>query len=312
MRPTFLVTGATGLQGGATARELLAQNVTVHAFVRNLSKPAKTLEKLGAILFVGDYDNVPAIKAAIAGCTGVFLNPYPVFSDPYLQFRQAQNFITAAKAAHVKSMVVSTVIVANMHPQFLAQDQNYTLADYYGPKHAIEEAVRVAGFESYTILRPSFLVQNYLAPECEGHWPEFRKEKLISVYYLPGTRISYLDAYDVGKFGAVALLNPEKFDGQEIDLGSNSLTLEEVAQRIGAVAGLEIKTRYMTPEETSELDEGKSLRVRFQMFLKERPSVYEVDGEKLERYGIPLTPFDEVFERREEREALLTTLGVEG
>ena len=53
-----LVTGATGNQGGATARQLLSLNAQVHAPVRDVSSIAALgLQKLGAKLFEGDFDN---------------------------------------------------------------------------------------------------------------------------------------------------------------------------------------------------------------------------------------------------------------
>jgi len=74
MSAIFLVTGATGQQGGATARELLKAGVRVHALVRDTSKPAaKELEVLGVVLFQGDYDNVEAINKATVGVKGIFV-----------------------------------------------------------------------------------------------------------------------------------------------------------------------------------------------------------------------------------------------
>ena len=74
MSATFLVTGATGQQGGATVRELLKAGAKVHAFVRDPLKPAaKELEALGAVLFKGDYADVAAIERASAGVKGIFV-----------------------------------------------------------------------------------------------------------------------------------------------------------------------------------------------------------------------------------------------
>jgi len=74
MPATFLVTGATGRQGGATARELLKAGAQVHALVRNTSKPAaKELEALGVVLFQGDYSDKAAIEKASAGVKGIFV-----------------------------------------------------------------------------------------------------------------------------------------------------------------------------------------------------------------------------------------------
>ena len=53
-----LVFGATGTQGGAVARELLARGVPVQALVRHPgSERAKLLAEQGAQLVVGDLDD---------------------------------------------------------------------------------------------------------------------------------------------------------------------------------------------------------------------------------------------------------------
>ena len=71
---TYLVTAATGKQGGATVRELLVAGAKVHVLVRDASKPeAKALEALGAVLFVGDFANEEAITKATAGVKGIFV-----------------------------------------------------------------------------------------------------------------------------------------------------------------------------------------------------------------------------------------------
>ncbi len=54
---TILVTGATGQQGGATARHLLAEGYAVRALVRDPNSPgAQGLANMGAALVVGDMD----------------------------------------------------------------------------------------------------------------------------------------------------------------------------------------------------------------------------------------------------------------
>src|SRR5213080_5541062 len=70
---SILVTGATGHQGGAVARELLARGHRVRAMSR---KPegdaAQALAGLGAELVKGDLDDAESLKRAIQGTWGVF------------------------------------------------------------------------------------------------------------------------------------------------------------------------------------------------------------------------------------------------
>ena len=78
MAPIVLVAGATGKQGFATVRHLLAARAQVHALVRDPSSPASLeLVQLGARICPGTFDDLDSLKAAAAGTTAVFLNVTP-------------------------------------------------------------------------------------------------------------------------------------------------------------------------------------------------------------------------------------------
>src|SRR5262245_61406801 len=67
------VTGATGQQGGAVARKLLAEGWQVQALTRDGDKPAaQELKALGAEIVAGDMDNRAELDAAFKGVYGVF------------------------------------------------------------------------------------------------------------------------------------------------------------------------------------------------------------------------------------------------
>jgi uncharacterized protein YbjT (DUF2867 family) len=142
MTPSFLVTGATGRQGGSVTRELLSKGASVHALVRNPeSAAASAIQRLGAKIFKGDFLDITTIEKAAVGVTGIFLNPMMQLEPPDTQLQQAQNVIIAAeRSPTVKAIVVSTVIAANRHDEWLEKDPNYLLASFYGPKDAVEKA----------------------------------------------------------------------------------------------------------------------------------------------------------------------------
>jgi len=157
MSKTFLITSASGSQGGSTARELLKQGHKIHALVRDSSSAAAiTLQTQGAILFTGGFNDLLSIAAAIEGVDGVFLNTFPDFMDPDGEVRQAQNIVDAAKAAKtVKTIVVSTVHKAAELAELTALKPEYPfLKYYYARKAGVERVVTEAGFENWTVLRP--------------------------------------------------------------------------------------------------------------------------------------------------------------
>src|SRR3989442_14691537 len=69
----ILVTGATGQQGGAVARELLARKHTVRAMTRKPdSDAAKALTRQGAEVVKGDLNDAESLRRALQGAWGVF------------------------------------------------------------------------------------------------------------------------------------------------------------------------------------------------------------------------------------------------
>lgn len=72
-RNTVLVTGATGNQGGAVIRELLANGYRVKAMTRNpAGEAAKVLAAQGAEIIQADMDDPGSLEGALAGTWGVF------------------------------------------------------------------------------------------------------------------------------------------------------------------------------------------------------------------------------------------------
>ena len=297
---SFLVTGATGQQGGATARELLKHNVIVHALVRNTeSEASQELRRLGCVLFQGSYDDLPAVEAALKGVKGVFLNPMVNLADPDAEVRQASNIIRAAIATRkVETMVVATSFNTAKHRTWAEWDPEYVLSDYYSRKAAVEDAVRKAGFRHWTILRPAWLMHNYLPPSSWFHFPELETESTLATAYEPWTVMPHFDAYDVGKFAAAALLEPTRFDREEIELGNEHLTIEEVANLLTNASGKKVRARYRGTAEIREMAD----RVPTQGFhLIANELGLAVDAKALKKYNIPLTTFSQYFEKNKEQ-----------
>src|SRR5689334_16414376 len=102
-----LVTGATGRQGGATARQLLAKGWQVRVIVRDPNKPAaQALRQVGAEVVQGDYEDRASLDAATRGVYGVF-SVQAAFGDTEAQ--QAKQIADAAKAANVQHFVYTSV-----------------------------------------------------------------------------------------------------------------------------------------------------------------------------------------------------------
>ncbi|KAK7039623.1 NmrA domain-containing protein [Favolaschia claudopus] len=308
--PTFLITSATGRQGASTARILLAQGHKVHALVRDTTSPASLdLQSLGAILFGGGFDDVASINAAIKGVDGVFLNTFPNLQDPNGETRTAETFVAAARAAGtVKSFVVSTVFRANEQEDWSKLKDDFPfLSLYFTSKSGVEKVIRASGF-TYTILRPGWLMHNYIGFATSFHWPDYPTKRLITVSVPREWQLDHFDAADVGQFAAAALLEPERYRGKEIDLVSEWFTFDEVAKHLSDTIGAEVKVKYRTPEETAEARK-KLPTIERQLYASGGHEKTRPDASTLAAYGFRLTTFREFLER--EKSEIRKTVGID-
>lgn len=167
---------------------------------------------------------------------------------------------------------------------------------YYSRKFEIENAVRRSGLKFYTILRPSFLMHNYLEPLCMAHFPHYGMHTLDVAYPL-GTKTTHFDPHDVGRFAAAAPLDPGRFDRQEVELGNEQLTIEQVAEKLDHATDSGFDVNYLDAEQVAEMTEkAPALAIRL-WGLKE--NAYTNDPSALDQYGIPLTNLAE-FAKKEE------------
>ncbi|OIW26432.1 NmrA family protein [Coniochaeta ligniaria NRRL 30616] len=302
---TYLVTQATGMQSQWVIKHLLLAGVKVHAIVRNLEKVPPTLQDPRITLFQGESKNVEEVLRAAQGCKGVFLNTFPI---PGLEAQQAQAVIEACLKAGVESIVASTVTLANDKavlddPVTVAAD----LRDYFASKAVLEDLVRRANFKSYTILRPAIIDQDYMVPHSHYNFPELPTHGELVHCLNKGVGLPQTDAHDVGKYAAAALLDPAKFSGQEIDLVSEILTIEEARDIIAKVSGKDVRVRKRTPaeqEETLKTVFGQ----RFHLVANARDfySLAGVSKEVAAKFGIPPTSLEECLQR--EKDHLVASL----
>lgn len=247
----ILVTAATGPQGTGTVYHCLQAGHEVYALVRDPStEKAKALQQQGAKLVKGDFDEPASLEVAMQGMTAVFLN-LPVGTG----LESAKNVIAAARASPtVSTMIASTVVKAGEHESFPRWGPEYSSYDYWLTKDAVERAVREAGFKTWTIVRPAWLLQNLLPPMRDiVYFPGFDKDRTLRMAYTPEAKIAWLDSRDVGVVAAAAVSQPEKYSGRHIELAGDALTIQEVADKLGKFIGETVKLHYYTAEELAAL-----------------------------------------------------------
>jgi uncharacterized protein YbjT (DUF2867 family) len=291
---TILVTGATGAQGGAAARELLDAGYRVRFLTRKPdAQRSALLCKLGAQAICGDMEDPRSLAQAMRGVYGVFSVQVPDATGTDSERRHGKALVEAAREAGVQHFVHTSVCEAGHHTQFPRWGENYWWQKYWTDKWDVEEAVRNAGFARCTVLKPAFMMDNFADPKSRSMFPHLRQGEIITAL-LPSTRMQLIAADDVGAFARAAIADPARFDRQNIDLAAESLTMDEVAATLARLLRKPVRARSVSPEEAvaAGLFPGW---VRSQEWTN--AAGYRADIKALERYDVPLTPFATWVER---------------
>ena len=222
-----LVTGATGKQGGAVARELLTRGFRVRAVTRDTGKPdARKLAELGAEVVRGDLDDPESLRSALAGVGGVFA--VQNFWETGFE-REVQQGIALAELA-------SDVGVDHFVYSSVGSAHRKTGLSHFESKWTIEERIRALGLP-YTIFRPVFFMDNWETP-------------FLRAVILDGTLAQPLDpsrtfqqvaVADVGAFVAMAFADRDTWLGRELDLAGDELTMQQIADTFSRVIGRPVR-----------------------------------------------------------------------
>jgi uncharacterized protein YbjT (DUF2867 family) len=272
----ILVTGATGQQGGATARELLAAGHRVAAMTRNPdSEAARELAGMGAEIVQGDLNDEASLRSALAGKWGVFAVQNTWEAGVEGEEEQGNRIARLAKEAGVQHFVYASVGSA---------DQD-TGIPHFDNKYRIEETVRGLGFPSYVILRPVFFMENLSSPWFKPAIDEGN----LAIGMEPDTRLQMIAVEDIGKYGRIAFEQHEDLNGQALDIAGDALTPLEAAAKLSEAAGREI-THFQVP-----IEDVRSISEDFAAMLEWFDAVgYHVDIEgNADRFGVGPTPFED-------------------
>jgi uncharacterized protein YbjT (DUF2867 family) len=283
-----LVTGATGKQGGATARALLTAGEDVHAFVRDPDgSRAKDLAALGATLVVGNLDDPASLAAAMAGARGVFSVQTPDLADLMGdgEVRHARNLATAAAAAGVAQIVHTSVSGAARDEPIDEARWGAFMGHYWRSKAAAERAARDACVAHVTILRPSTFMENFVRPSF--YFADGTSDHLLVALDLDVVQ-PFVAVDDIGAAAAAAFADPARFDGVALELAGDLRTFREAAAILGEVLGTTI-----TVPESPEQARADGLADHFatsQQLMTTHPA--PARPEFARELGLPTTSFE--------------------
>ncbi|MCP2342194.1 NmrA/HSCARG family protein [Actinomadura rupiterrae] len=282
-----LVVGATGRQGGATARALLAAGTPVRALVRDpASVRARAVEALGAELVTGDLDDRTSVSRAAAGTRAVFSVQMPDLNGRGFEgeVAQAVNLIEGARDAGVAQFVHTSVSGAGQHVDWV-KDRWAWMEPYYAAKAGIQDRVRAAGFTYWTLIKPGFFMENF-HPREQIMFPRGIDGGLVSLLK-PATRLSLIAVDDIGTAAAAAIAAPERFHTVELELAGDLLTMSDIAEILSRVLGTELTAPDMTEQEATAA--GMPAMGFAQARVNEHPQ--PARPEYARDLGLPLTTF---------------------
>lgn len=214
----ILVTGATGMQGGAVIQHLRAKGFPVRALTRDLDTDAarKLRNETGIEVARGDFDDKASLLNALDDVYGVFSVQTPYGTNVDTEVRQGIAMIDAAHAAEVDHFIYSSVGSA---------DQN-TGIPHFDSKAKIEQHLRNTGMH-FTILRPVYFMEN---------WLRMREGMAQGGLKLPlkkETTLQQVAAIDLANFVSLAFEHSGKWQGRAVDLASDELFMDQTAETFG-------------------------------------------------------------------------------
>lgn len=215
---TIVVTGATGHQGGAVARHLLAGGWRVRALTRDpTSAKARALAALGAEVARGDMGDRVTLRPVFAGAHGVYSVQNPMIGGLAAEVRQGKNVADAAQEAGVAHVVYGSA----------GTDAPGTGVGSWDSKLAVEAHLRALGLP-LTILRPMALME---LMTDRAYYPAASTWHMMPKLMGEARPVGWLCADDLGAIAARAFADPAAFIGRELPLASD-------VQSIAACRGL--------------------------------------------------------------------------
>jgi len=246
----ILVTGATGKQGGATARELLAKGHKVRAITRKPDSPAaREIAKLGAEVVAGNLDDAASLERSLAGAWGVFAVQNTWEAGVEGEEEQGKRIAEIARRQGVQHFVYSSVASAHRN----------TGIPHFDNKWRIEEKVRALSFPSYTILRPVFFMENLLLPSI---LPAIQQGQL-ALALAPETVLQMIAVADIGKYCRWAFESHTALNGRAIDIAGDQVSMPTTAEILSKAVHREVKFIRQPIEEVRKFSADYALMLEW-------------------------------------------------
>jgi uncharacterized protein YbjT (DUF2867 family) len=221
---TIVVTGATGLQGGAVARRLLQDGWHVRGLTRNASsKRAQALATLGAEVVQGDMAEAASLRPVFEGAYGLYSVQNPFIGGPEAEVRQGKNVADVAKDVGVEHLVYGSA----------GTGRQGTGVPSWETKLQIEAHLQALGLP-LTILRPTAFME---LMTHKKFFPAASTWHVMPKLMGSSRRLPWLCTEDLGVIVARAFADPRSFAGRDLTLASDVHSLDECRSAYREVMG---------------------------------------------------------------------------
>jgi uncharacterized protein YbjT (DUF2867 family) len=215
-----LVTGATGLHGGAVCHRLLTAGRRVRALTRDLDGDrARQLSQLGAELILGDLMVTKSLIAAMRGICAVYAVTTPFGADPDAEVEQGEHIIAAARKAEAPWLILASVASAD----------RATGIPHFESKAQIEQQLAASSIP-YTVVAPTYFYENL------GDLDEIIASAHLALP-LPATRpLQQVALADLGALVVALLDRQDEFLGQRIEVAADQPTPLQMAEALASAS----------------------------------------------------------------------------
>jgi len=253
-RKIIAVIGATGAQGGALVRAILADRngpFAARAITRNPdSDKARALAAEGVEVVAADADHPDTLGPAFAGAHGAFCvtNFWEHFS-PERELAQATNLATAAKAAGVSHVIWSTLEDTRLRVP-LSDDRMPTLMGKYKVPHfdakgEADGVFRRLGVPT-TFLLTSFYWDNLI---YFGSGPKRGPDGVLAITFpMDDKKLPAMAAEDIGKCAYGIFKRGPELIGKTVAVAGEHLSGAEMAAELTRALGQEVRYQNVPPE----------------------------------------------------------------
>jgi uncharacterized protein YbjT (DUF2867 family) len=254
-KPVITIFGATGAQGGALARSLLAdrdRHFAVRAVTRKPQSPAALeINRAGADVVVADIDDVCSVQRALEGAYGAFLvTNFWEHLSAEKELAQAHNLAAAAAQAGLRHAVWSTLEDTR---EFFPADGarmpvlqgrfNIPHFDAKGEAHRYFAQQRVP----VTYLYTSGFWENLIH---FGMGPQRGSDGKLTITFPTGAaRIPWIGVEDIGVAAHEIFLRGDALIGDSIGLAGEHLTGAQMAVQLSSAMGEHVAYNAVTPDE---------------------------------------------------------------